>query len=318
MSQLRRLLASWVGIAVVALAAASSAWACLTEYDIEMRAALQVQTCPSAAEARAVEGDLSEHSRFGKAEFVVLGERGYQILCVYWGDLLAFWEENHSFEIAPTGVWPSAADRTFGPTEDLTGDGRPNVVVLATTGGAHCCYEYLILSLERDKIRCLDIVGRGDYEVSFEPFPDELGFAMIERENVFAYWRAAFAESPAPDVIMRFRGGMYRADAELMRARPPSAEEVRRLAAEVRASPVWKTRLEPQLWKVMLDLMYTGNADVAREFFEAAWPEGRTGKEEFAQEFWECQLRHSIYWTTIKELNGLSGHEPEGDCPGYQ
>ena len=138
---------------------------------------------------------------------------------------------------------------------------------------------------------------------------------MIERENAFAYWRAAFARSPAPDVVMRFRGGMYRADAELMRAPPPAAHELERLANAVRTSPVWDTGLEPELWRVMLNLIYTGNASVAREFFEAAWPKGRAGKEEFAHEFWECQLRHSQYWPTIKEMNGLAGDQPAEDCP---
>ena len=168
-----RLLTTWVGAAVVALSAASSAWACLTEYDTQIRAAVHAKTCPSVAEARPVEGEPSEHSRFGKAEFVVIGDRGSRILCVYWGSLLLFWDGNHSFEIAPAGVWPRESDRAFGPTEDLTGDGRPNVVVLGYTGGAHCCYEYYIFSLERDQIRCLDIVGRGDYQVRFEPYRDE-------------------------------------------------------------------------------------------------------------------------------------------------
>lgn len=31
--------------------------------------------------------------------------------------------------------------------QDITGDGWPDIVVLRYTGGAHCCYEYLVLSL---------------------------------------------------------------------------------------------------------------------------------------------------------------------------
>ena len=318
MSQLPRLLASCIATTAAALVAASSAWACLSEWEEERSEKLSSGACRSPGVEEENWRTIRESSTFGDAEFAVYGDIGPRLLCVSWRGEFVLAMSDVWFEIAPDDVWQSIPGRAFGPTEDLTGDGLQNVVVFHYTGGAHCCHDYLIFSLEEDGPRCLDVVGGWDHPVKFAPLDEGPGFAVIEPENVFAYWKTSFASSPAPNLILRFGGGKFLADAELMRAPPPPTTELQRLAHEVRASPAWETRLEPHLWKVMLDLIYTGNADFAGEFFEAAWPANRAGKKDFAREFLECQLRHSIYWETIRKLNDLSEGEPLGDCPGYQ
>ena len=89
------------------------------------------------------------------------------------------------------------------PGDDLTGDGVPNLLVEAYTGGAHCCFHYALLAL-------------GDeLEVVWEGFLADAGGVVVDLANdgrrqlmsadmSFAYTFCSFAETPAPAVVLAF------------------------------------------------------------------------------------------------------------------
>jgi hypothetical protein len=75
---------------------------------------------------------------------------------------------------------------------------------------------------------------------------------------------------------------------------------------KVRTSKDWEKVMDddypPELWANMLDLIYSGHADMAWDFFDKAWPKNIKGKEAFLKEF-RSSLKSSQFWPGIKEMN---------------
>lgn len=232
-----------------------------------------------------------------------------------------FTAEDHRVRAAGLNLGPERPYDPIGVGEDLTGDGQPNLVVELYSGGAHCCDTYLIFEIG-DRFLLINRLGTGDYSMRFRDLDDTPGFEIETLDDTFAYWRAPFAGSPAPRVVLAYRDGAYRPAPDLMR-RPPMPAPIRNTRARrIREGGGWDRDelypLDSRLWAVMLDLVYSGNALQAREFLELAWPPNRPGKDLFSDEFFRCKLRHSLYWPVVANMNDLVAARPEavGDCKG--
>jgi hypothetical protein len=180
-------------------------------------------------------------------------------------------------------------------------DSGPELIVTGWSGGAHCCYTLHVLSL----------VPPLQHQAIPVDDNDQVGF--IDQDNAppllqfgdftFAYWHAAFVDSPAPRLILRYDPGSrrYRADFAAMHKDPPDTAALKALVAKPQAP----------LWGPMLDLIYSGNAPAARQLLDLAWPEGRPGKERFLACF-TSQLRSGKLW----QMFGLgTGFAAEADFP---
>ncbi len=200
---------------------------------------------------------------------------------------------------------------------DITGTGRPNAVISEYSGGAHCCYSNYIFELG-EPFKVIEIRS-GDFPIIFRELDGRPGLEIEILDTNFLYWKTAFASSPAPRVILRYDGGAYRVAVDLMKDPPMNRRALLRHAKKIRSSTRWGRfeyyPFDESLWKIMLDLIYTGNAEQAREFVDLAWPPSIPGKREFLFDFFDCQLRRSDYWPAIAALNGLASKEPEKDCP---
>lgn len=154
-------------------------------------------------------------------------------------------------------------------------------------------------------------------------------YEAIANDFTFAYWKTSFAESPAPMVILKPTRTGYQLAANLMRTKPPSKERQERLLArwievcssERSSSGNKDFRLAPSVWGDMLDLIYSGNSELAFRLLDDFWTKGahatnletlehsceivRTSKEKFKRMFLE-QLRHSPYLAGVKRLNSAN------------
>ena len=200
---------------------------------------------------------------------------------------------------------------------DITGTGQPNAVITEYSGGAHCCDTNYIFELGQS-FKVIEIHSH-DFPIIFKELDGRPGLEIEILDTNFLYWKTGFVRAPAPKVILRYDQGAYRVATDLMKRPPMRRRELLRRAEEVRKSTEWgrdeRYPLDESLWKVMLDLIYTGNANQAREFADLAWPPSFPGKKEFVAELFECQLRHSTYWPGIAALNGLAPNKPKKDCP---
>ena len=182
---------------------------------------------------------------------------------------------------------------------DITGDGVPDVVVQAFTGGLHCCSQAIILSLG-DSLADLGSIDGADGEVEFEDLDgDSLPEARVGDWR-FAYWRDyPFVETEAPSVILKFRDGAFRPACDLMRDDPPDERTLRQRAREL--SRGWVAGdPPPDLWGYAVDLVYAGHPDLAWRFLDLAWPTRVPGKDEFVRDL-KDRLNGSPCWSPAPE-----------------
>ncbi len=201
----------------------------------------------------------------------------------------------------PMPPYPVVAPAPAGAVRDLTGDGVPDAILTAYSGGMHCCSTHRLVSLGADGPRLL---GTVDAEHGMADVADLDGDGTAEwtlRDWTFAYWHESFAGSPAPTVVLAWDG----------RALAPSAVHMRRTplpdlppADRVRADPAWSTRRFPptDYWATILDLLYAGRGADAARFADEAWPGDALGRAVFLRMLVD-QLWRSPYVDTVLDMN---------------
>ncbi|MDA1189633.1 MAG: hypothetical protein O2854_08175 [Chloroflexi bacterium] len=290
-----------------------------------MLPALAVLLALAPAKAQSQADDYDE-LRLG--QYVITTQRSYTkgdaggILRVHQDGLLVHSQRT----TGPFGAWI-----IHQPPTDVTGDGVLDLVALERTGGANCCRVYHVFSLGEhfEKVGEID-TGHGGWEepvfVNLDTDPQlEIGF----RDDTFAYWQVSLAGSPMPGVVVEFRNGAFRLDAQAMR-QPPTIRlddsevpfdetNLASLAQEISRDGEWQGRgpssISPgppaELWSAMLGLIYSGNARLAWELLDRTWPDefvAREGQERtFTKGEWRAlflnQLSQSPYWEDLRELN---------------
>ncbi|HXW85261.1 MAG TPA: hypothetical protein VEJ86_12695 [Candidatus Binataceae bacterium] len=210
-------------------------------------------------------------------------------------------------------------DKFLAPGSDVTGDGSPNLVVSAYTGGANCCLSYYVFDIGT-KFRLVDTLHLEQDEHAaphLVRLEDGHGLQVITHDWTFSGWHASPPQSPAPLVILHYRDGAFHVDEDLMREPAMSLGKLQAEASPVRwrlltgnadgAASSWPSaKVSPDLWESMLSLIYAGHEDLAWKYLDYAWPGDVRGKEKFAADF-RKQLALSPYW---KEISAMQP-EPE-------
>lgn len=207
------------------------------------------------------------------------------------------------------------------PGKDIDGDGHPDLLLYEYSGGAHCCYTVWHIECgPRPRLR--GVLSTQDSEPVYRDPKGDGRFEVRLEDMSYAYWNAPFGPSPKPPVVLRISQGRYAMAPELMRAQGPTAAELAQKTSEIRdwiahfnqifervmqgGQPpendrVWDSRplqmwhhdqvsIPPQVWKVMLDLIYSGRCREALTFVDAVWPAGKPGKEACIQDVTEQVL----------------------------
>ncbi|MBI3706295.1 MAG: hypothetical protein HY246_01185 [Proteobacteria bacterium] len=194
----------------------------------------------------------------------------------------------------------------------------PDLVLMAWSGGAHCCSTFHAFLL-RDTRFAVQTIDTRDGEGEIVPGTAGPAAGLKFADANFAYWNTAFAFSPMPYVLLKWSGGRYVADAAAMRKPAPSAEEFASTRKEVATAlaewrgpyvpvddkdsidagrprgGVRKPAPPPVLWDKLLDLIYSGHAPLAARLFDEVWPKTVAGKAAFWRDFTR-QLRQGDIW----------------------
>jgi hypothetical protein len=196
---------------------------------------------------------------------------------------------------------------------DITGAGIPNAIVSEWSGGAHCCFTLHVFELG-DAFKEIAQIEAGDSDTAnFVDLNHDGSYAFEGYDFAFSYWRASFASSPAPRIVLKYRKGQYRLAFDLMKTPNPSLEDFKATVQSVQSDDDWSSQVARgceqscgvpvALWKNMLDLMYGGHSDMAWSLLDESWPKGQQGKAVFAMQFCN-QLKSSLYWPDLEELIG--------------
>jgi hypothetical protein len=211
--------------------------------------------------------------------------------------------------------------------KDITGSGKPNLVVYEWTGGFHCCYIAYVFELGSSVTLLAEIDGQH----AAPKFVDLDGDSIPEitlYDWTFEYWPGSFAASPAPKVVLRWENGRYVPDAKLMEVQAPSAQDLRQKAESIRNDEVWNDRayehlrwfIPQELFQTALDLMYGGHEELGRKFIGMAWSKEYPLDNDLLAEF-DALLLESPYWPAIKRQRASkdsSSFKPENQTPGMR
>jgi len=214
-------------------------------------------------------------------------------------------------------------DRFLAPGANVAGDGSPNLVIAARTGGTNCCLSYYVFDVG-SQFRLVDTL-RLEQDDHAEPhlvrLEDGHGLQVITHDWTFSGWHASPAESPAPLVILHYRDGGFHVDEDLMREPAMSLGKLQAEASPVRwrmltgnvdgESATWPTaKVSPNLWESMLSLIYAGHEDLAWKYLDYAWPEDVHGKDKFVEDF-RNRLALSPYWKEISAMQVSPDSKPQ-------
>ncbi len=204
-------------------------------------------------------------------------------------------------------------------TLDKTGNGIPDIMINYYSGGAHCCAEHFFVDLG-EWANLVDSIGTLHVGMNAKAKNPKGGLFYETADNAFAYWGGSFASSPFPTVILEFKNDKLRPNFYQMKKTAPSLSVLKRKAQLVRQklslepykgidnenSVIYKEEFlgEPDFWGEMLDLIYTGNEDLAWQYLDLVWSPQKQGKAIFREDF-KNQLNESYYWKMIQEDNSL-------------
>lgn len=201
--------------------------------------------------------------------------------------------------VATAPFWP------VDPSLDIDADGVPDVIVETFSGGAHCCWTYVVISLSEPPHVTYTLESEVGARFDLDPTASGNTTLIITPDTTWAYWKACYACSPRPGVTMRLSHGQTAIVASAMRFPAPPPEELAAEAVRVR-DQIRSDRAArgtdfstADYWATPLQLMYSGHEDLAWKFFDDAWPQGVPGKEEFLAEFRET-LNRSPYWSRVQ------------------
>ncbi len=252
-------------------------------------------------------GRLVHQERFGDYDVRIYcdGDSGEGSVEILRGEKRLWGETGWWYDIGRCRTADADASVTL-LDRDITGDGRPNLVIFEWTGGAHCCFYFQVFDIGESfrKLATID-AGHGG---CFEDLDGDADLEFVTADWSYAYFWTDFASSPAPTVVLRYRDGSYRLAGDAMVAPPPARSELEEMAREYRARYTGeKGRMMSYqeaglLWEPMLRLIYTGNLPLAREYFDLAWPPTRNGRAEASQGFW-AKVADSPYWPEVSQLS---------------
>ena len=193
------------------------------------------------------------------------------------------------------------------PGTNITGGHTPQVILGSWSGGAHCCYKFVLLELGTKfrKLAELDAAD-GDYS-HFEDLDKDGKYEFVTNDRTFAYWETSFAESPAPKIILRAQTDKegrveYRLAMDLMETRARSPEELRKRIDKIKSNEEWSDGVPPDLWSAMLDFIYSGHADLAWRTWNEAWPENKAAKGGFLGAFCDRLTRSPYFFDITKTI----------------
>jgi hypothetical protein len=195
--------------------------------------------------------------------------------------------------------FPAVANGT-----DVTGRGRPDMIVLSWSGGAHCCFAHLVFELEPSFRLLATLNDAHDDLAHFARLGPDRRYYYFTADWTFAYWPDCFACSPSALVILRYvddgHGGGFHLALDRMHTPAPTPSEWNQhlRAAQNSASKGDIASIGTTLWDPVLNWLYDGHPDLAWKFVEAAGPKAQQKPLPTLADF--CRLlKTSAYWPDL-------------------
>ena len=224
----------------------------------------------------------------------------------YFGDDLT-----RAFTVAEKRSVPLIAN-----TLDKTGDGVPDVLLHYFSGASHGGRSSFIFNLGETVIQVESIPGNDSIVATGKDPKGGLLFSVSDTS--YEYWQIEleFRGSVYPEVILHFVNGKLRPDFGRMKKNPPNLAILKNrariaksllssnpyLGEDVEGSELYKenANFDTVFWSEMLDLLYSGNDQLAWQYLDLVWPPEKRGRDIFLIDF-RKKLSESPFWRMIQE-----------------
>ncbi len=199
----------------------------------------------------------------------------------------------------------------------ITSAAARDLVIETFSGGAHCCFAIEIATLG-DPFHISEPQDVRDAGAALFALPGSPLFGLRSADEAYAYRWTSFADSPAPELLLRYdtdKGFMLASD--LMKKPVPSADKLQQMAAAMRADSGWKSSpgSPPRDYlQAILDLVYSGNLKAAKVYAVKAWPDAVPGRQDFIDDLNQCALPSSPWWSAVAAMNGIKPYDAAKDC----
>ena len=198
------------------------------------------------------------------------------------------------------GVWQSCLNGErwqlhVNLPEDITGDGKPDIVLESCSSGTGHYGGYLIHHFETDgSVTSSNIAGYCG--AAFKDFDGDGLYEIRMWDGCLKYALACGACLNIPDVILQCEDGEWIVAPELMRKPPPDSQDLDAIAMKLGALD-WSKPIKPddtfpysnstvnKLWNAMLPLVYSGNGRLAIELHRQVWPKNAPYREDALKHF---------------------------------
>lgn len=187
------------------------------------------------------------------------------------------------------------------PGTDVNADGIPDVTLWDWSGGAHCCFTTIVLSLG-DRVDSLVTIATGNSGGRFVNLDEDPALEFETAEDGFSYWPGSFAGSPHPRVVLDWEGRRLEASCALT-FRPVTDESMRELTEKLRKEIDWTegplSMSAGQLFSAMADLQYAGRPELAQALYRDLRPAARSNELDPLLVEYGVILGRSPYWNAL-------------------
>lgn len=159
--------------------------------------------------------------------------------------------------------------------KDVDGDGKPDVVIEASTGGARCCLQYAIVSLSPPRVLAQ---LRNAYPIDFKEMSG--GIVLSTQDSAFDFFQGFYEPSPRADVFLCFKGNKLEDvssefrdeyDREIAKARQRLTKAELDQFRAAGPSPQ-KPEVHAAVLTIVVEYLYSGREQQAWQAFGEMWP----------------------------------------------
>jgi hypothetical protein len=159
--------------------------------------------------------------------------------------------------------------------KDISGDGKPDVVIEGSTGGARCCLQYAIVSLNPPRVLAQI---RNAYPIDFK----EMGGRVVlsTQYGAFDFFQGFYEFSPRADVFLRFKGNKLEDvssefrdeyDRQITKAHQRLTKSELDQFRSAGPSPQ-KPEVHAAVLTIVVEYLYSGREQQAWQAFDKMWP----------------------------------------------
>jgi len=210
------------------------------------------------------------------------------VIQIFQNNSLVYTKDGHKFSVTEIG-------------NDITGDGKPNIVIEHWSGGNSMAFTNYILSLG-EQLSPIYIFSGGDLKDLNGDGKKEI----LEWDESFVYWHACHACSPQLTLIYEFSDGNYHLSPDLMYKDLPNEDELEKMREKIHNEGkkfeqefikyhnvsnldfCWSNGdafIPPETRAYMLNFIYSGHPNEAFNFLDSVWPKNKLGKNVFIRDF---------------------------------